>query len=479
MGYQAGESREQIALFATSLEDAIESDNLVRVIDAFVVSLDIAALGFRKAQPAATGRPAYDPADLLKLYVYGYMNQVRSSRRLERETKRNVETMWLLRRLSPDHKTIAQFRRDNGAALQASCRQFVRFCQNQGLVQGKWIAIDGSKFEAVASRKALIRRADLHKQEQALEESIGRYLGALEQSDAVEEQEVVGDIDRAAVQSAVEQLRAEQARIRSHRQRLEQAKQAYEVQGEKEARLMRTGSGTADVSYNVQAAVDTQHLLVVHHEVINETNDRRSLLPVVRAVKKALGRETLNIVADTGYSNGQHLSQCEQQGIVAWVPVERTANRYGQGKLYDRSQFVYDPKSNTYRCPANEILVYKGVNNRLRAWKYGTSACGQCAQRSNCTESTHRNFRRSFDEEAMERSQQRVDSTPEAMRARRQSVEPVFGTLKHRVLGNARLLMRHLSGASAEMALAVLAYNLKRVCNLMSSAQLKAKLGTQ
>ena len=478
MGYQTGQSRDQIALFATSLEDAIESDNLVRVIDAFVVSLDLAELGFTKAQPANTGRPAYDPADLLRLYLYGYMNQVRSSRRLERETQRNVEMMWLLRRLSPDHKTIAKFRQENGPALQASCCHFVQFCRAQGLFKGQWIAIDGSKFEAVASRKKLIRPEDLRKQEQALEESISRYIGMLEQADAAEEQGS-REIDRAAVQSAVEQLRGEQASVQSHRQRLEQAGKTYEVRGEEQARLMRMGGNTTNVAYNVQAAVDTQHLLVVHHEVTSETNDQRSLLPVARAVKEALGGDTINVVADMGYSNGQQLSQCEQEGIVAWVPVKRTVNRYGQGKLYDRAQFIYDPHSNTYRCPANELLVCKGLNNRLRAWKYGTKACGQCAQRPNCTESSHRIFRRNFDEQAMERSQQRVDNAPEAMQARRQSVEPVFGTLKHRVLGNARLLMRHLSGASAEMALAVLAYNLKRVCNLMSSAQLKAKLGTQ
>jgi len=474
MGYQAGQSREQIALFATSLEDAVEPDNLVRVIDAFVVGLDLVALGFTKARPAGTGRPAYDPADLLRLYVYGYMNQVRSSRRLERETKRNVETMWLLRRLSPDHKTIAQFRRENGPALQASCRHFVKFCQDQDLLKGQWIAIDGSKFEAVASRKALIREADLRKQEQALEESIARYLGMLEQADVAEEG-VLG-IDRAAVQSAVEQLREEQTRAQSHRQRLEQAGQTYEVQGEEQARLMRTGGGTADIAYNVQAAVDTQHLLVVHHEVTNETNDLRSLLPVARAVKEALGCDTLNVVADKGYSNAQQLGQCEQQGIIAWVPIKRTVNNSGQGKLYDRTRFAYDPSNDTYRCPANEVLVYQKSNNHLRARLYGTAACAGCAQRSNCTKSRQRIVTRSFDEAAMERSQRRVDDTPQAMQARRQSVEPVFGTLKHRVLGNARLLMRHLSGAGAEMALAVLAYNLKRVCNVMGSAQIKIKL---
>jgi transposase len=473
MGYVGGESRGQAALFPVVLDDLVPEDHAVRVIDAFVAGLDLGRLGFEKAQPAATGRPPYDPADLLRLYLYGYLNQVRSSRRLERECARNVEVMWLLNRLVPDHKTISDFRRVNAAPFKAVCRSFVRFCAEAELIGGQWVAIDGSKFQAVASKRRVVIAAQLEAQLKQLDRQVQSYLESLDAADEAEG--ASGEADKQAVREALARLQERRADVATTKAILAELEQTQHVVGEPEAKLMKTGDGSSAVAYNVQAAVDAKNKLVVHHELTNEANDQRSLLPLAAGAKEALGVDTLNVVADAGYSNGQQAKQCEEAGITPHVPVQRSANTQ-DANYFDRSAFTYDERSDSYRCPAGQILRRKTISTIDRLVLYTTGACGGCALKSQCTGAKQRWVSRHFEEDALERMRERMKRYPEAMALRRETAEHPFANLKYRILGNGRFLLRGLSGAGAEIALAVLAYNFRRVLNLLGSVQMKHRL---
>jgi transposase len=473
MGYVGGESRGQSTLFPVSLDELVGPEHPVRVIDAFVAGLDLGALGFAKAQPAATGRPPYDPGDLLRLYLYGYLNQVRSSRRLERECGRNVELMWLLNRLSPDHKTIAEFRRQNAAAFRAVCRAFVKFCAQAQLIGGQWIAIDGSKFQAVASKRAVVSSAKLEEQLRAIDRQVQSYLETLEQADGVEGEERAADKD--AVLEALAQLTQQRANAATTKAVLAELGEAQYVIGEPEAKLMKGGT----VAYNVQTAVDAKHSLLVHHEVTNEANDLRSLLPTASAAKQALEVKELNVVADAGYSNGEHAKACEETGITPYVPVQRAVNNKDGGIYFDRSAFVYEQASDSYRCPAGRTLSRRTINTKDRLTHYTSPVCGGCTLKPQCTGAKQRWITRHFEEEALERMQQRLSRYPQVMALRRQIAEHPFANLKYRVLDNGRFLLRGLRGASTEMALAVLAYNFRRALNLLGAARLHQQLITQ
>ena len=338
MGFVTGRSRDQGSLFPVVLDDLVPQEHLVRVIDAFVSRLDLVGLGFGKAEPAATGRPPYDPGDLLKLYLYGYLNQVRSSRRLERECGRNVELMWLLNRLAPDHKTIAEFRRGNALAFKAVCRAFVRFCAEAQLIGGQWVAIDGSKFQAVASKRSVVTAAKLDEQLKSIDRQVQGYLETLEAADQAEAG--TEEPNKEAVREALARLEGRRADVASAQAILEELKASQHVVGEPEAKLMKTGHGPSLVAYNVQTAVDAKHKLVVHHEVTNELADNRSLLPMATAAQEALGAATLSVVADAGYSNGEQLKGCEQAGITPYVPVQRALNNQGEGRYFERAAAV-------------------------------------------------------------------------------------------------------------------------------------------
>jgi len=364
-------------LFPLRLDDLIPGEHAVRVVDAFVNGLELALLGFTKAHPAQTGRPPYDPADLLRLYLYGYLNQVRSSRRLERECGRNVELMWLLNRLAPDHKTIAQFRRENALAFKAVCRMFVKFCAEAQLIAGEWVAIDGSKFQAVASKRAVVTAAKLEEQLKSIDRQVQEYLESLDAADQAEAGSE--EPNPAAVREALARLQEQRADVASTQAILAELNESQHVVGESEARLMKTGQGRSMVAYNVQTAVDAKHKLVVHHEVTDEAADNRSLLPMATATKQALGAETLNVVADAGYSNGEQLKGCEAAGITPYVPVQRALNTQGNGSYFDRTEFAYDPSSDTYRCPAGELLRRKTINTATRMVLYHRSVRGLCA----------------------------------------------------------------------------------------------------
>jgi transposase len=441
MGFIQGEDRCQGALFPVTLEELIPADHLCRVIEAFVGRLDMAALGFERAEPAETGRPGYDPRDLLKLYLYGYLQQIRSSRRLENECRRNVEMMWLLGRLVPDYKSIAEFRRMHRDAVTAAGAELVRFARSVGLVRGEWVAIDGSKFRAVSSAQSVHER-----------DALKRYLDQLEAAD--NEAEVV--IDHSAVAAAL-------AKLSQH--------------PEPEAHFMRSKDGKAP-AYNVQTAVDAEHALIVVQQVTLEASDNRSLLPMAEAALAAVGSpsQPLHVVADAGYSNGEQAEACEKSGIVAHAPANRGVNNKGDGTLFDRTQFTYQPDADAYLCPAGQTLPRKQLHRKDRAVIYAAApeTCADCPLKPRCTTGSRRLVQRHLHEDALSRMHQRA--TPEAMRLRRSTVEHPFGTLKYRIFGHPRFLLRGLAGAQTEMSLATMAYNLKRMINVLGGNLLRAKL---
>lgn len=474
MAYISGNSREQATLFPVVLGDLVPQDHPVRVIDAYVAGLDLRELGFAKAQPACRGRPPYDPGDLLKLYLYGYLNQVRSSRRLERECGRNVELMWLLNRLTPDHKTIAEFRRVNAQPFKAVCRSFVRFCAEAELIGGQWVAIDGSKFQAVASRRSTVTAAKLEAEMKSVDAAVQNYLENLDQADEAEATEATSD--KQAVHQALARLQRRRADLATTREILKELKTSQHVVGEPEAKVMKMAQGHQAVAYNVQSAVDAKNKLIVHHELTNEANDIRSLAPMAKAVKEALNAKSLNVVADGGYLNTEHAKSCEQADISPYVPMQRKPNTHGGGVYFDRSAFTYNKDSDTYRCPAGEVLKLKYVSKADRRFIYTTPACGGCALKAKCTSAKQRSVRRHFDQDALERMQERLRQFPQAMALRRETAEHPFANLKQRILGNGRFLLRGMTSAAGELALAVLAYNFRRALNLIGSAAMTRKL---
>lgn len=476
MGFVKGESRSQGALFPVSLDELIPEDHLVRVIDLWVDRIDVARLGFARAQPKGTGRPPYDPADLLKLYLYGYVSQIRSSRKLERESHRNIELLWLLKRLTPDFKTIANFRRENGVAFAAACRAFVSFCRGERLIRGELVAIDGSKFQAVASKRQVISRKKLERQVVALDTDIARYLAELEVADAAEEGENV--LDASTLRETLARLKDKRADVATAAALMAEMGIDHHVRGEAEARLMKTAQGPTRVAYNVQSVVDAEHGLILHHEVTQEASDNRQLAPMAQAAKAVLEQDALVVVADAGYSNGEQLTVCAEESITAFVPPNRSVNNQGDGSLFQKSDFTFDSEQDCYRCPAGQELKRKQVMNKDRAIIYTTTACPECPLKSQCTQAQQRFVRRHFDEEAFAQAQARCASNPQMMKRRREIVEHPFGNLKERIFGNARFLLRGLSGVSGEMALAVLAYNFKRVTNILGVPVLLACLAT-
>jgi transposase len=443
MGFVQGEGRTQGSLFPVTLEELMPDDHVCRVIDAFVERTDMAELGFERAEAAETGRPGYDPRDLLKLYLYGYLQQVRSSRRLEAECRRNLELMWLLRRLVPDHKTIAEFRRVHGEAVTKAGAELVRLARAVGLVRGEWIAIDGSKFRAVSSARSVRER-----------DALERYLERMEEADAEEEPV----IDSTAVAAALEKLR-------EHR--------------EPEVSFMRTAQGKLP-AYNVQTAVDAEHALIVAQQVTQEATDNRSLQPMAEAAQAAVGEpaQPMNVVADAGYSNGEQAEACEAKGIIPHVPANRAVNNQGDGTLFDRKEFSYQPDSETFLCPAGQTLQRKQILRKDRAVLYAAqpAVCGACPLKLRCTVSSRRLITRHLHEEALQHMQQRA--TPQVMRLRRSTVEHPFATLKYRIFGHPRFLLRGLKGAPTEMSLAVMAYNLKRMMNVFGGSLLSTALAT-
>lgn len=461
MGHVEGVSRDQTVLFAPSLDQMLGRDDPVRVIDAFVDGLDLRALGFSKVAAEATGRPPYKPHDLLKLYVYGYLNQMRSSRRLEREACRNLEVLWLIRRLSPSFKTIADFRRDHPEAIVGVCRAFVGFCRSQSLYGGEVLAVDGSKVEAVASRKKVITPKSLAKKAASIDGTIAEYMAAMDEADREEagSEPVVGDVE-----AALQALRERREQVRRQAEQLVSEGLSQLVVSEPEARLMRTARHGPQVAYNAQTAVDAKHGLIAAFELTNEGNDHRLLHPIAQLGQEALGVEAVSVVADTGYSNGKQGELCEDAKITAIVPRPETVNPKGK-EYYSRDAFRYDAASDSWECPAGEILNCFQISKSEEQKKYTTDACPACPLKAQCTKADRRVVVRSFHEDAREAMHQRAMADPNWMKLRRELVEHPFGVMKW-LMGVPRFLVRGLRKAKAELALTVLAFNMKRVINI-------------
>ena len=459
-----GENRHQSTLFPERVDDYVEEDSVVRVIDAFLDRLDISGLGF-KAQPAKTGRPGYHPRTMLKIYVYGYLNRVQSSRRLAREAQRNVELMWLTGRLSPDFKTIADFRRDNGEAIRLVCREFVMLCRKLNLL-GDTLAIDGSKFKAVNNRDKNFTRAKMKRRLAEAEASIERYLQELDDADQSAPAE-----DTRPLKDKIAALTEEMDRLKKLEVRMLEAPDQQLSLTDPDARSMKS-RGAGIVGYNLQTAVDTEHHLIVSHEVTNVGSDRRQLTRMAKRAKAVLQANHINVLADRGYYSGEELQACENQNIATYVPNSATSSNKAKG-LFDRSEFHYIAEDDEYVCPANERLIYRftGEEKGKQIRRYWSSACPRCSLKSRCTSGKNRRVSRWVHEDVIERAKARLNERPDAMRVRRATVEHPYGTLKA-WMGATHFLTKTLNHVSTEMSLYILAYNMKRVINLLGTRKL-------
>ena len=461
-----GADRSQSTLFPERLDEYLGDDNPVRAIDIFVDELDLAGLGFGGVEPEATGRPAYHPATLLKIYVYGYLNRVQSSRRLERECQRNIELVWLTGRLIPDFKTIADFRKDNGAAIRRVCREFVVLCRRLELFGEASVAIDGSKFKAVNTRDRNFTQAKMQRRLEQIDESIARYLSQLDsadrQGDAVPEAKITRLNEKIAT------LRQEIQRLNALNAQMMQTDDKQISLTDPDARSMATsGRGSGMVGYNVQSAVDTKHHLIVCHEVTNAGSDRAQLSSMSEQARTAIGSEALEVVADRGYYAGEQIKACEEAGITVYLPKVLNSGAKAEGR-FGKQDFVYVAEDDVYRCPAGERLTYRFTNEEqgktLR--RYWTTACQACALKSKCTMARERRVTRWKHEHILETVQRRLDENPGKMRVRRETVEHPFGTIKS-WMGATHFQMKTLKHVGTEMALHVLAYNMKRVMRIL------------
>jgi transposase len=460
MGHIEGRSRTQTSLLPPALEDYVPREHVVRVIDAFVEGLPLAALGFERTQAAATGRPGYHAAGLLKLYLYGYQQCVRSSRSLMRECERNVEVMWLVQELKPSYKTIACFRSDHAEALVSVCEAFVQLCRRASLLGGKTVAIDGTKVDAVASRKRHVTKKKLAKAEAKVKEKIQAYLASLDEADASEEDETP---DPEALKALLENLQSKETRLKMLGELLGDASQV--VEGEPEAKLMHTPKGPR-VAYNAQIAVDAEHHLVVHAAVTNEGNDKEQLLPMALGAKAALEVERLEALTDTGYSSGAQLAACEANGIEAAVSRPRQTNTR-DGELYGPDAFSYRPETDDYVCPAGQVLRRQRDTKAGMKRYWQASACRGCALKDQCTRGTYREVTRTVNEEVVDAAAKRM--TRERCIERSSLVEHPHGTMKW-MMGVPRFLVRGLRKVRGEYALVVTGYNLKRALSVLGFA---------
>jgi transposase len=459
-----GEDRNQSTLFPECLEDYIEEDNPVRVIDVFVDELDLAQLGFGRVEPKETGRPAYHPSMLLKLYVYAYLNRVQSSRRIEREARRNVELMWLTERLSPDHKTISDFRKDNGQAIRGVCREFVVLCRRLNLFTQALAVIDGSKFKAVNNRDRNFTRAKMRRRLAQVEASLNRYFEQLERADR--EESSMADVETARLKDKIVLLKEEIKHLKKHEARMLKAPGQQISLTDPDARSMKT-RGNGIVGYNAQTAVDAEHHLIVAHEVTNQGSDRTQLSSMATQASEAMDVEELTVIADAGYFKREELLSCHEAGITAFVP--RSPNLGNRSKTsFGKKDFHYVPEKDEYRCPANERLIWRMTSEEggLTLHRYWSTNCQACALKSQCTTGKERRITRWEHEAILETMQNRLDCDPEIMRIRRQTVEHPYATLKA-WMGSTHFLTRTLNRVSTEMSLHVLAYNLKRVMNIL------------
>ena len=463
-----GVDRSQGLLLPDRLEDFVHEDNPVRVVDAFVEALDLSELGFEAANRVAGGRPAYHPAVLLKIYIYGYLNRIQSSRRLEREAQRNLELIWLTGRLAPDFKTIADFRKDNGAAITAVCSRFVALCRSMKVFSHAIVAIDGSKLKAVNSRDRNFTVGKVRGRRQQLEESVARYLAELDRADR--DPALLPEGRAPHLKDKLAKLRAQMEKLDAIEKQLEAAPDHQISLTDPDARSMTSsGRGTGTVGYNVQAVVDAKHHLIVAHDVTNDGHDRAQLSRMATKAREALGTERMTALADRGYFNAPEILACEEAGVIPLVPKPLTSNSKAEGR-FDKRDFIYDEAADEYECPAGERAIHRftAEEKGLTLLKYWSSACPRCQMRMKCTTASYRRITRWEHEHVLGRMQMLLDARPQAAVVRRQTVEHVFGTLKS-WLGTTPLLTKTLPKVRSEVSLAVLAYNMKRMIKIVGT----------
>src|ERR1700749_3898090 len=405
--------RGQWTLLPECIDDFVDESNPVRVIDAFVDALDLAEMSFDGANPAATGRPSYHPSALLKLYIYGYLNRVQSSRRLEREAGRNVEVMWLLGRLAPDHKTIADFRKDNGLALRKVCAQFVELCREMGLLATASVAIDGSKFKAVNNRDKNFTKAKVQRRRAQLEESVARYLSQLDTADRQEPTEALA-AKVTRLKEKLPKLKEEMDKLAAYeKQMLASPDQQISLTDPDSRSMATSGRGSGVVGYNVQVAVDTEHHLIVTHEVTNCGSDRAQLANMAMQAKAVLKTETLEAVADRGYFSSPEILECHEADITVTLPKPLTSGAKSEGR-FGKQDFVYLPEEDAYRCPAGAQLPYRFTSEEdgKRIRRYWTTACRNCSLKSQCTTGPERRIPRWEHEHLLDAVQQRLRNAP-------------------------------------------------------------------
>jgi transposase len=469
--FVSGCDRGQNTLFPSLLDDYVAEDNPVRAIDAFVDGLDLGTLGFTRIEPLVTGRPGYHPATLLKIYIYGYLNRVPSSRRLERECQRNIEMIWLTGQLAPDFKTIADFRKDNGKAIREVCRAFVALCREFDLLSAASVAIDGSKFKAVNARDKNFTEAKMKRRLERIDESIARYMAQLETADR--HGDAVPEAKVARLKDKIVKLKEEVARLNTINAEMMKSDDKQISLTDPDARSMATsGKDTGIVGYNVQTAVDTKNHLIVAHEVTNVGTDRHQLSNIAEQARTEMGVETLDAVADRGYYTSEEILACEEAGITVTLPKPMTSNSKAAGR-FGKQDFRYLTEEDAYICPAGERLAYHYTNeeNGLLLHRYWTNACQSCAIKHSCTTGKERRISRWEHEAVLETVQARLDQHPEKMTMRRQTAEHPFGTIKC-WMGATHFLTKRLPKVAAEMALNVLAYNMKRVMAIIGVAGL-------
>ncbi len=460
--------RSQGTLLPETIDEYVAEENPVRVIEAFVEALDLAELGFSGVEPKATGRPSYHPATMLKIYLYGYLNRIQSTRRIEQEARRNLELMWLVGRLAPDFKTLADFRAGNTAAIKNVCREFIVLCRRWQLFTESTVAIDGSKFKAVNHRDRNFTSGKMKTRMALIERSIAEYLVHLDRMDRKETPST--PLKTARLKERIATLKDEMSRLDGLKARMEASPDGQVSLTDPDARSMASqGKGSGIVGYNVQTAVDAQHHLIVAHEVTNVGSDRHQLKRMSEQAREALGTNELTALADRGYYSGEELKACADAGIEPLVPKALTSNSRAEGR-YDKSDFVYEPERDAFRCPAGEYATYRftSLENGMAIKKYWSSACPRCALRARCTTSDYRRIGRWEHEAVLDTMQGRLDAYPEAMTVRRSTAEHPFGTIKA-WMGATHFLCRRLPRVSAEMSLHVLAYNLKRVMKIMGT----------
>jgi len=485
-GFVEGIRREQSTLFPARLDDYVAEDNPVRAVDVFVDNLDLDKLGFVRVQPLDIGRPSYHPGMMLKIYIYGYLNRVPSSRRLERECQRNIEVIWLTGHLAPDFKTIADFRKDNGTAIREVCRQFVALCRKLDLLSAASVAIDGSKFKAVNARDKNFTEAKMKRRLERIDESIARYLSQLETADRHGDAVPAAKVER--LNSKIGKLKEEIVRLNEINDQMVSSQDRQISLTDPDARsscrrhassmMATSGKDTGIVGYNVQIAVDTQHHLIVAHEVTNVGTDHHQLASMAEQAREELGSETLDVVADRGYYEGGEIKACEDAGITVTLPKPQTSGAKAEGR-FGKQDFVYVAADDVYRCPAGERLTYRyqSVERGKTIRRYWTNVCKGCPLKAECTKGPERRISRWEHEAVLEKVQARLDHNPDAMRVRRSTAEHPFGTIKC-WMGATHFLTMTLPKVATEMALNVLAYNMKRVIAIMGvDALLEAMAG--